>query len=50
MTKLLSGVLPENGASLSLLRKLGFREVGKYEKHGKLDGTWRDVVIVELVL
>lgn len=50
LTKLLSGVFPENGASLGLLRKLGFREVGRYEKHGKLVGIWRDVVIVELVL
>ena len=24
-----------------------FRQVGIYEKHGKLDGVWRDVVIVE---
>ena len=24
-----------------------FREVGIYEKHGQLDGVWRDVVIVE---
>jgi phosphinothricin acetyltransferase len=49
-TKLLSGVFPENTASLSLLTKLGFREVGRHEKHGKLDGVWKDVVLVELVL
>jgi phosphinothricin acetyltransferase len=24
--------------------------VGRYEKHGKLDGVWRDVVIVERLL
>ena len=28
----------------------GFREIGVYEKHGKLDGTWLDVVIVEKLL
>jgi phosphinothricin acetyltransferase len=28
----------------------GFREVGVYEKHGKLDGVWRDVVIVERLI
>jgi phosphinothricin acetyltransferase len=48
--KLLSRVFTENSASLSLLRSLGFREVGTYEKHGKLDGEWRDVVIVERLL
>jgi phosphinothricin acetyltransferase len=49
-TKLLSGVFPENAASRSLLKSLGFREVGTYERHGKLDGAWRDVVIVERLL
>ncbi len=48
--KLVSRIFPENKASLHLSRSLGFREVGIYEKHGKLDGTWRDVVIVELLL
>ncbi len=48
--KLLSRVFPENGASLRLLRSLGFREVGLYLRHGKLDGEWRDVVIVERLL
>jgi L-amino acid N-acyltransferase YncA len=45
--KLVSRVFPENQASRALIRSLGFREVGIYEKHGKLDGVWRDVVIVE---
>jgi L-amino acid N-acyltransferase YncA len=48
--KLVSRVFPENTASRALLRKLGFREVGVYEKHARLDGTWRDVVIVERLL
>ena len=48
--KLLSRVFVENVASRSLLRSLGFREVGIYEKHGQLEGTWRDVVIVERLL
>ena len=47
--KLLSRVFPENRASLSLLAWSGFRELGVHEKHGKLDGVWRDVVIVERV-
>ena len=48
--KLLSRVFVENQASRKLLAKLGFREVGIYEKHAQLDGVWRDVVIVELVI
>jgi phosphinothricin acetyltransferase len=45
--KLVSRVFPENGASRALLRSCGFREVGVYERHGRLDGEWRDCVIVE---
>lgn len=48
--KLLSRVFPENQASRRLILDLGFREVGIYEKHGVLDGVWRDVVIVERLL
>jgi phosphinothricin acetyltransferase len=48
--KLLSGVFPENVASRALLGSLGFREVGTYERHGTLDGAWRDVLIVERLL
>lgn len=47
--KLVSRVFVENTASRGLLRSLDFREVGVYEKHGQLDGIWRDVVIVEYV-
>lgn len=48
--KLVSRVFPENAASRALLRSLGFREVGTYERHARLDGEWRDVVIVERLL
>lgn len=48
--KLVSRVFPENVASLALLRSVGFREVGVYEKHARLDGAWRDVVIVERLI
>ncbi|MBA2469384.1 MAG: N-acetyltransferase [Chloroflexia bacterium] len=48
--KLVSRVFTENTASLNLLKRVGFREVGVYEKHAKLDGRWRDVVIVERLL
>ena len=48
--KLLSRIFPENKASLGLMRSLGFREVGTYEKHAQLDDVWRDVVIVEKLI
>ena len=48
--KLVSRVFPENTASRALLRRMGFREVGVYHRHGQLDGVWRDCVIVELLL
>lgn len=48
--KLVSRIFPENEPSLALCRSLGFREVGVYRRHGKLDGAWRDVVIVERLL
>jgi phosphinothricin acetyltransferase len=48
--KLVSRVFVENAASRELLKRTGFREVGIYERHGRLDGHWRDVVIVEKLL
>ncbi len=48
--KLLSRIFPENEASRTLMAKVGFREVGIYERHGKLGGVWRDCVIVERLL
>ena len=48
--KVLSRVFPENTASIGLLEKHGFRQVGLYKNHAKLDGEWRDVVIVEKLL
>ena len=48
--KLVSRVFTFNAASRALCRALGFREVGIYERHGYLDGAWRDVVIVERLI
>jgi L-amino acid N-acyltransferase YncA len=48
--KLVSRVFPENVASLRLCAACGFREVGVYRRHGRLDGEWRDTVIVERLL
>lgn len=48
--KLLARIFVENDASRRLVAGLGFREVGIYRRHGRLDGAWRDVVIVERLL
>lgn len=48
--KLVSRVFVENVASRALLASVDFREVGIYQRHGKLDGAWRDVVIVERLI
>lgn len=48
--KLVSRVFVENTASRALLASLGFREVGVYHQHGRLDGVWRDVAIVERLM
>ena len=41
--KLVSRIFPENVASRRLCAALGFREVGVYRRHGKLDGRWPGV-------
>ena len=48
--KIVSRIFPENTASLALARACGFREVGVHRRHGKLDGAWKDTVVVELLL
>ena len=48
--KLVSRVFVENTPSRKLLLSLGFREVGIHEKHARLDGVWRDVVVVERLI
>jgi L-amino acid N-acyltransferase YncA len=47
-----AGIFPENTASLRLVKKHGFREIGRREKigrmtYGYLAGTWRNVMLVE---
>lgn len=42
-----AGVFPENLASLGLFKRCGFREVGRRERVGRLDGLWRDVLLLE---
>lgn len=42
-----SGVFPENGASLALHERAGFRVIGTRERVGRHHGVWRDVVLIE---
>ncbi len=48
--KVVGRVLVENAPSLALLARVGFAEVGVHRRHGRLDGRWRDVVVVERLL
>lgn len=42
-----SSVFPENEASIRLHEKFGFRKVGYREKISKMDGIWRDTILLE---
>ena len=48
--KVVGRLLVENRASRSLCAALGFTEVGVHRRHARLDGQWRDVVLVERLL
>jgi L-amino acid N-acyltransferase YncA len=48
--KVVSKVFPENAASRRLCARHGFTEIGLHRRHARLDGEWRDVVIVERLL
>lgn len=42
-----AGIFPENTASLRLHEKNGFRIIGRRERIGKMNNTWRDTVLLE---
>jgi len=41
------GVFSENSASIALQKSCGFREVGRRERLGRMNGVWRDVLLFE---
>ena len=45
--KLVGMIFPENAAGLALARGAGFREVGVHRGHGRRDGRWRDILVLE---
>ena len=42
-----TGIFPENAASIALHKSCGFREVGRRERIGQMDGVWRDTILLE---
>ena len=48
--KLVGKVFSSNEGSIALVGGLGWREVGVHQRHGELDGEWKDVLVVEKLL
>jgi L-amino acid N-acyltransferase YncA len=48
--KLTSRVFTTNQASRAVHLAAGFKEIGVQHRHGRLDGEWRDCVLVERLL
>ena len=48
--KMIGKLFPNNVARLRLVERCGFAPVGLHRRHGRLDGTWRDVLVVERLL
>jgi phosphinothricin acetyltransferase len=48
--KLIGKVFTTNTASVALADRTGFRQVGVHERHGRLDGEWKDLLLVERLL
>jgi L-amino acid N-acyltransferase YncA len=48
--KLIGKIFTSNRPSLELVQACGWREVGVHHRHGRLDGRWKDVVVVEKLL
>jgi L-amino acid N-acyltransferase YncA len=48
--KLMARIFTTNTASRAVHRAAGFTEVGVQRRHGRLDGEWRDCVLVERLL
>lgn len=42
-----SSLFPENAASMKIHMNNGFRVLGRRERIGKMDGVWRDTVLLE---
>jgi len=45
--KLIAKVFPSNQASIELLHRCGYRDVGLHLRHGEHEDGWRDVLLLE---
>jgi phosphinothricin acetyltransferase len=48
--KMIGRLFTDNAASLRLVERCGFATVGLHRRHGRLDGAWKDVLVVERLL
>lgn len=48
--KLIGKLFTDNRPSIALAHACGFRDVGVHRRHGRLDGEWRDVLVIERLL
>jgi phosphinothricin acetyltransferase len=48
--KLVGKLMAGNAASVALAHRCGFRDVGVHVRHGRLDGAWQDVLVVERLM
>ena len=48
--KLIAKLFDTNRDSVALFLRCGFRDVGMHRRHARLDGEWRDVVVVERLI
>ena len=48
--KLVGKVFTTNAASIALFERHGWDQVGVHRRHGRLDGEWKDVLVVEKLL
>ena len=48
--KLIGKLFTDNRPSIALAHACGFRDVGVHLRHGRLDGEWRDVLVIERLI
>jgi L-amino acid N-acyltransferase YncA len=48
--KLVGKIFTSNAPSIALVKACGWREVGVHQRHGRLAGEWKDVLVVERLL
>jgi L-amino acid N-acyltransferase YncA len=48
--KLVGKIFTSNRASIDLVHACGWTDVGVHRRHGRLDGEWKDVLVVERLI